>query len=466
MVYDLIIVGAGTAGISAYKTAVKKTQNILIVNDGPWDTTCARVGCMPSKVLISSANRLFEAQNLQQVGMTATLSADTTQVMQHVQQLRQRFTDATLKEVAQWPDEHKLSGRASFVNANTIEVNGQRYQAKRFILAVGSRPNINTEWQSQIADKQLTSDQIFELEQLPESIAVIGSGVIAIELAQALHRLGVHTTIFARSQKVGSLTSPELQHLAKQQLQTELNILFEVLPEQVSLQQNQVKIDYRQNAELHSIEVDYILNATGRSSLLSSLKLEQIDPSFSELKTLPVNPDTKQLANYPIFIAGDAFSHHPIQHEAANDGRIAVHNALNYPQIQPIQPRPALAIVFSSPEMAIVGVSYQSLIQQKIDFVVGAQSFERQGRATVLGKNTGAVEIYVDQHSRKILGAELFVEAAEHFAHLLNWMIGEQCTVDDLLQKPFYHPTLEEGLRSAFKKAKSKLDQTITPNKV
>ena len=90
--FDIIIIGAGTAGISAYKEAVKHTNNILIINDGPWDTTCARVSCMPSKVLISTANRMFDIQNAQGVALDVSANIDTDQVMQHVQTLRNRFT--------------------------------------------------------------------------------------------------------------------------------------------------------------------------------------------------------------------------------------------------------------------------------------------------------------------------------------------------------------------------------------
>src|SRR5574344_1852117 len=110
--YDLIIIGAGTAGISAYKEAIKHTQNLLIINDGPWDTTCARVGCMPSKVLISAANRMHDIQHADQTALSFTGSIQTSSVMPHVRKLRDRFSAATLKDVDQWPDDHKISGKA------------------------------------------------------------------------------------------------------------------------------------------------------------------------------------------------------------------------------------------------------------------------------------------------------------------------------------------------------------------
>lgn len=454
---DLIIIGAGTAGIAAYKEAVKYTQNLLIINDGPWDTTCARVGCMPSKVLISSANRLYDIQHANKVGLTIKTEIDTTQIMTHVRQLRDRFTKATLKDVESWDNSHKISGKAKFINHNTIEVNQQQFQAKNFIIAVGSTPNFNSEWKKELQEHLITSDQIFELEKLPKSLAVIGSGVIAIELAQAMQRLGVETTVFARSQKVGALSSPQLQELAQLTISQELNILFKTLPQKVEKTTQGVKIHYSQNNENKKLEVDYLLVATGRQSLLNTLSLENIHPEYQDLKKLPINTQTKQLANLPIFIVGDAFTNTPIQHEAAHEGRMAVHNCLNTP-IKNIKTLTPLAIMFSSPEMATVGQSYQTLKEQNIDFITGFASYQKQGRALVLGKNKGAIEVYIDKKSKKLLGAELFVESAEHLAHLLSWMIAEEVTLDELLIKPFYHPTLEEGLRTALKHARRQLD--------
>ena len=455
--FDIIIIGAGTAGISAYKEAVKFTNNILIINDGPWDTTCARVGCMPSKVLISTANRMYDIQNAQEVGLNASVDINTDQVMQHVQTLRDRFTKATLKDVEQWPTEHKISGKAYFIDPQTIEVNGKQYQSKSFILAVGSTPNYDQAWKEELGERFITTDQIFELEKLPKSIAIIGSGVIALEIAQALHRLGVETTIFARSKRIGIFTSSKLQQLAQEELGKELKILFETLPTEVKSTSDGVILNYKVDEKEYSIKTDYVLSATGRSSLLDTLKLDNIDKSFIDIKLLPVDAKTKQLDKYPIFIVGDAYTSTPLQHEAAHEGKKVVYNCLNYPQVNTVKTLTPLGIVFSHPEMAIVGQSYKQLKDNGIDFVTGEVSYERQGRAIVLGKNKGAIEVYIERETQKLLGAELFTEATEHMAHLLSWIIGEELSLNDILEKPFYHPTLEEGLRTALKHARRQL---------
>lgn len=456
--YDIIIIGAGTAGISAYKQAVRHTQNILIINAGPWDTTCARVGCMPSKVLISSANRMHEIQHANHLGLTVEAKIDTSQVMPHVRQLRDHFTQATLDDVNTWPEQHKISGTARFINANSVEVNGQHYQSKSFILAVGSSPNYEPHWKQELGDRLITSDDIFELEDLPKSLAVIGSGVIAIELAQAMQRLGVQVTMFARSRKVGSLTSPALQQLAQQTLGQELDIRFETVPNEILKRNGKVELSYQEQNQTKTLVADYLLVATGRKSLLTTLKLENIQPEFADIKQLPVDPNTKQLGNTPIFIVGDAHTTTPIQHEAAHEGKMAVQNCLNYPKTHNIKNLTPLGIVFSEPQMASAGQNYKQLKQHNIDFVTGFVSYQKQGRARVIAKNQGGVEIYIAKNDRKILGAELFGPSAEHLAHLLAWLIDQKATLEDALNQPFYHPTLEEGLRTALKHARRQLN--------
>ncbi len=172
---------------------------------------------------------MHDIQHAQVVALTLNIKIGTSQIMAHVRQIRDRFTRATQKDVDRWEASHKISGFATFIDAHTIQVNGQQYQAKAFIVAVGSTPAYDQAWKENLGERLITSDQIFELEHLPQSLTVIGSGVIAIELAQAMQRLGVETTIFARSRKVGSLSSPELQTIAQNTLSQALNIKFETL---------------------------------------------------------------------------------------------------------------------------------------------------------------------------------------------------------------------------------------------
>lgn len=464
--YDLIIIGAGTAGFSAYKHAVKHTQNLLIINSGTWDTTCARVGCMPSKVLISAANRAYDAQHLQDVGLSANVNINTDKIMQHVRSLRDRFTASTLKQVDAWPEQHKISGQAQFVNANTVRVNGQQYQAKAFVIAVGSSPVVDPVWKAELGHRLITSDELFELPELPQSMAVIGSGVIALELAQAFSRLGVKTEMFARSQRIGALSSTQLQQQAQQIFAQQLPIYWKTVPSSLCLKQDQAQLDFAHEGKQKQQHYDYVLQATGRKSNLSNLNLQHIHAAFADLKQLKIDEHSAQLADYPIYIVGDAHSTRAVQHEAAFAGKQAAHNALLHSidknvstsKKRTVHYNTPLSIVFSEPQMASIGLSSTALEKCGQSFVVGQVDYRNQGRALVLGKAQGAAEVYVDAQTHQLLGAELLCHDAEHLAHLLAWMIEQKLKVSELLAQPFYHPTLQEGLRTALQHAQKQLN--------
>lgn len=161
-----------------------------------------------------------------------------------------------------------------------------------------------------------------------------------------------------------------------------------------------------------------------------------------------------QIEDLPIFLAGDANNHLPLLHEAADEGYIAGVNA-SANSFTCFQRRTPLAITFSDPNIVTVGASFQQLQNKSI--CVGQVSFENQGRARVAQLNKGMLRIYADSKNGKLLGSELCAPAGEHLAHLLALAISQSLTVWDLLQIPFYHPVLEEGLRTALRDLVSKL---------
>ena len=464
--YDVVILGAGTAGQSAYNQVIKKTSKVLVINAGAWDTTCARVGCMPSKLLIEASNYAEASQHAAEFGIYNQTQIDPNAVMQRVHRLRAHFTGHVQASVDQWPAEHKKQGNAQFIDATTLQVGDEIIRTKATIIATGSTPRIAEGWQESLKDKLLTSDTVFNLTQLPQSIIVVGAGAIGIELAQALAKLGVKIILINQGDVVGGLSHPELRQLATSLICSQLTHLDHSNVKQVYLEDNQVVVHYqRQNSKNQSepenghIKADYLLAAIGRQSSINNLGLEKIDPQYQDINKPIHNLKTMQLDDLPIFIAGDVLSPHALQHEASNDGRIAGKNAASYPHIKPYPPYAGLSIVFSAPQMAIAGQSHKALTSADIPFVSAEVSFKNQGRATILGKNHGAIHVYGCPTTQRLLGAELLVTEAEHMAHMLAWSIQQQLTVKQLLAMPFYHPVLEEGLRTALVRLQALLNQ-------
>jgi len=202
---------------------------------------------------------------------------------------------------------------------------------------------------------------------------------------------------------------------------------------------------------------DYALMATGRQPNLDSLGLERAGVQRDTGKIPCFNRETMQIANLPIFIAGDVNGDVPLLHEAADEGKIAGANAASFPVVEAGLRRAGLAVVFSDPQIALIGKPYSKLTPGS--FVTGEVDFTGQGRSRVMLKNKGLLHVYADQATRRFLGAEMIGPSAEHLGHLLAWSLQQSLTIDRMLEMPFYHPVIEEGLRTALRDASHKLDQ-------
>jgi len=453
---DVIIVGAGTAGLTARREVAKKTNDYLVIHDGPTGTTCARVGCMPSKVLIQAANDFNRRKVFSEVGIKGgeQLSLDGKKVMSHVRSLRDRFVRGVRGGMESWESTHLLKGRATFKDPHTLVVNGEEYKAKEIILGIGSRPLIIGAW-NDYKDFILTSDQIFEMEDLPESLMVVGLGVIGIELGQAFSRLGVKTYGATIDRSIGGSKHPELQDYISDYFQSEFDISFDGATPLKRLENGKLLVEFKGE----EVEVDKVLMAAGRRPNIDKIGLENLD--LDPDKVPEFNTNTLRLSKHPhIFIPGDVNANRPILHEAADEGVIVGKNSLSN-EAQCFQRRVPLGVTFTDPNIGFTGLTYDKL--EDGAYVTGEVSFEGQGRAIVKLKEKGMLKVYVSKKDHKIIGAELFAPDGEHLLHLLSWAITAKLTVFEALKMPFYHPVVEEGLKTALRDAACKLSDCSEP---
>lgn len=462
---DVAIIGAGTAGMSAYRAALAHTSRVLLIERGVYGTTCARVGCMPSKLLIAAADAAQGIVDGERFGVTAAgVTIDGRAVMARVRSERDRFVGFVVDAVHAWPAEQRLLGDARFLDDHTLQVGATQVRAARIVIATGSRPALPAGWREVLGDRLLVNDDVFDWTDLPRSVAVVGTGVIGLELAQALHRLGVRVRLYGRGDRVGPLTDPLLQSLAKQ--------VFEAaLPTSLNLAQ----IDPRRDGDGVVIRVaerggsvqeerfDYLLAATGRTPNVDMLGLERTTLPLDQAG-IPVHDRySLQVADRPVFIAGDVNEDRPLLHEAADEGRIAGDNAGRFPDVRGRPRRTPLAVVFSAPQMALAGASHAELSAAGVRFETGSVSFDDQGRSRVMGLNQGALRVYAEVGTGRFLGAEMLGPAAEHLGHLLAWSAQRGDTVQQMLDSPFYHPVIEEGLRTALRQLKRALHMGPAP---
>lgn len=210
---DVAILGAGTAGLAAYRAATEARARAVIIDPGPLGTTCARVGCMPSKLLIAAAEAAHEAREAGPFGVRTTVEVDGPAVMARVKRERDRFVGFVMAGVGGLPEGALLRGRGRFTAPGVLEVEGRPVQARSVVLATGSSPVIPAVFEG-VRSRVIVNDELFSWDTLPPSVAVFGAGVIGLELGQALHRLGVRVRMFGLGGLVGPLSDPVVKEAA------------------------------------------------------------------------------------------------------------------------------------------------------------------------------------------------------------------------------------------------------------
>ena len=210
MKVDTIIVGAGSAGLSALREVRRYTDDFLLVNDGHWGTTCAAVGCMPSKALIEAANAFHRRASFGEFGIRGAenLRADIPSVLARVRRIRDGFVKGP-EAVPEKLGKRAVSARARLLGPGRLDVNGDEIEARAIILAPGSRPIVPGSWRD-FGKRILTTDTLFEQRDLPRRIAVIGMGAIGVETAQALARLGLKVAGFDAIEGLAGIDDAEV----------------------------------------------------------------------------------------------------------------------------------------------------------------------------------------------------------------------------------------------------------------
>lgn len=455
---DVAIIGAGSAGLSAYRAAKAAGASAILIEGGAHGTTCARVGCMPSKLLIAAADAAYHATHAGAFGVhiDGAVRIDGREVVARVKRERDRFVGFVAAGVDAMPEADKLSGYARFIDDSVLMVGEHtKVHAKSVVIATGSSAVMPAMYRA-LGDRAIINDDVFAWDDLPKRVAVIGAGVIGLELGQALARLGVRVSVLGARGRVGPLSDPDIRDYAQRVFSEAFHFEPRAQVQAATREGDEVRLRYVSGAgDVIEDTFDYVLVAAGRKPNIGGLGLKDTSLQLDD-DGLPVyDPLTLQAGAHPVFVAGDANGVLPLLHEAADEGRAAGTNAARYPHVAPVERRAPMAIAFTDPGIAMVGARHADLMPES--FVTGEVSFEDQGRSRVMLRNRGLMHVYVDRASRRFVGAEWIGPDAEHIAHLLAWALQMKLTVDDMLRMPFYHPVVEEGLRTALRDAAVKL---------
>lgn len=447
---DVAIIGAGTAGLQALDEVRSRTESFVLVDDGPLGTLCARAGCMPSKTLIQAARDFHRRGCFAERGITGAeaLRADVPAVLRHVRAMRDRFTGNLERKTRDIAGDRLIRGRARFVAPDVLEIDGNggdRIRARRIIVAAGSSPVVPKPWQG-FGDRIMTTDDLFDRDDLPHRLAVIGLGPLGLEMAQALHRLGVSVTGVESGPVVAGLSDPAVARTAAALLAQEFPVALDGGHATIEEAADGLRVTCGER----SVVVDGVLAATGRKPTIGGLGLDALGVPLDDKGMPDVDPRTCRVAGAPVYLAGDATGGPAILHEARDEGRIAGWNACRDDD-DAFRRRCPMQVVYTEPQIARVGAGWTEV--EDLDVVVGETGFDDVGRAQIMGEARGIVRVYADRKDGRLLGACLMAPEGEHLAHLLVLAVERGMTVHELAHMTTYHPGLEEGMKDAFRQA-------------
>jgi len=442
--HDFIAIGGGSGGFNAARVARQYSDNVAIVDGATaLGGLCILRGCMPSKTLIYSAEVLHLAQKGSEFGL------EIPEARVNMEKLHQRKLD-TIKEFTDYRVESMQSGKyylyrnfAKFINDDTIELdNGERLKGKHFIIATGSyisKPPIPG-----IENPDIwTSDDVLDLATLPESIIVLGGGVVACELAQFLHRVGAKTTQIQRSPHILKDQAPDVSEVVETALRDEgLELYTGTKLKSIDRTNDGFAVVFDHEGVEKRCSAQHVVNALGRSPATSNLGLEK---AGIELKSNgQIVTDTYQrTTNLKVYAAGDCAGPFEIVHTAVLQGEFAAYHAFGVEKA-PLNYDHMLDVVFTDPQVARVGLTEIALKERGIDFVVADYPFDDHGKSILMEAKYGFVRVFAAKPTGRILGAEIVSKDAGELIQALSVAVSNNLTAESLLRTHWYHPTLSE----------------------
>jgi pyruvate/2-oxoglutarate dehydrogenase complex dihydrolipoamide dehydrogenase (E3) component len=450
--FDVAVIGGGSAGFAAARTASCLGVRTVVIEGGAQvGGLCILRGCMPSKSLLESAHRWHEIGRAREFGLVAKpVEVNMKCIQARKQHLIGGFAAYRRKQLRQGKFT-LVRGLASFLDAQTLLVTRGCKQelvtASTFIVATGSvitRVPVPGLWETGC----LTSDTALDADEIPKRLAVLGGGVIAVELGQFFARVGSKTTILQRSKRIVRNYDPDVSTELERAFKAEkIDVRTGVKLLEVSQKGKGKKIIFQRGNKREELVVDEILYAMGRAPALAGLNLEKAGVTLVEGK-LPVNDHLASSAPH-IFAAGDAVGPHDVVHIAIQQGEIAARNAVHHLRRDQEKPetidyRLKALVTFTDPEIASVGLTETEAKAQGIEYLSARYPFSDHGKAMIGGHEFGFVKLLAEKSRGEIIGAEIIGPHASDLIHELIAVMRYRGTAQELALMPHYHPTLAE----------------------
>lgn len=453
--YDVLVLGGGTGGTAAAKTASDAGARVAMFNQDELGGLCILRGCMPTKTLLHAAHLAHEAAHHHTPGIGhASLSVDMSAVLANKDAKVQRFKNAKVRGVES-SNYEVIFARARFAGEDLVEAGGKLYRfTKGAVIATGSVQNVPP---IPGIDEVpfMDSDSLMRADVMPESAIVIGSGAIGLELGQFLARMGRPVHLVSRRpvfQDAGPLMVEEFARA----MEAEPNFTphVGVPPESVRMEGDEVVLTLKSGNGVEEVRAASLILATGRRAAIDDLGLDQVGVEVERGRV--VCQTDQQTTNPKIFVAGDATGDRQLLHVANWEGKAAGAGAFEIPGDHQVEQRLEMLAVFTDPPLATIGMNEAQATAAGHDPIVASARMPETGRAITMDVQAGAMVLVAERSTGEILGAQLLAPRADDIVHTISSIMYYRGTAAQMLEMPWYHPTVTEVLLSLARELEGK----------
>lgn len=441
--HDVVVIGGGSAGFAAARTAADHGADVAIVDRGPLGGLCILRGCMPTKAMLRTAEVASLMRRATEFGLSPV------QVRAQLKSIVDR-KDGLVREFAEYRIEQLRDPRftlyecsASFLTPHRVQAGTQRLTAGAFVIATGSEPN-DVSIPGLCEAGYVTSDQLLDEREQAASLLVLGGGPVALELGQFYASIGTRVTIIQRSPHLLSHLDPDVGAALESALRDEgLEIFTDTAIQRVRRDGALKHVEFLHRDKVVTAAGEQILQALGRRPNLAGLDLHAAGVYVREGR---IAVDRAMRTSQPhIYAAGDATNLYDIVHIAVQQGEVAGFNAChpNGPARE-FDDRLVAEVTFTNPQIAVLGLSEKICRNTAVPYLAASYPFADHGKAMCRGDRHGFVKLLAAPGSGQLLGAQIVGPEAGELIHELIAVMYYHGTVFDLLRMPHYHPTLAE----------------------
>jgi len=441
--YDLVVVGAGSGGYAAARTARDLGANVALVDHGPLGGLCILRGCMPSKAFLASSDALAAVRESNALGVhiNGKISVDMPFIAARKRTLVKEFADYRIEGIETFP---LHQGHATFVSGGELQVGeNTRLRAPAFVVATGSSvAPVHVPGLEEAG--YIDSDSLLELESIPGSVAVLGGGYSACELGQFLARMGAKTTMLIRSNHLLTAADDDIGDALTQYFREDgIHVLTQTHVTRVEKRGSRKVVHYVHAGERGELVVEEVFFAMGRTPNVTGLGLESAGVAYDAAQGVVVDATLRTSAPH-IFAIGDVTGDYPLVHVAIYQGEIAARNAVSGTHEEADYRIVSAHTIFTDPQVAHVGMNEKELKARGIPYCVGRYDFAEHGKAMCLNTTRGFVKMMARNVTGEILGASIIGPQGSELIHEVIVAMNYHATVEQFMRIPHLHPTLAE----------------------